>query len=364
MNWKSEDRNPKYEVQMAGNGGMTRGCSVDIHSDFCLRISVFMLVASLIHAAGGKSTSPAKVENAVKETELATIKLTQQAEQRLGIALVEVTRKKVALSRLFGGEVIVPLAPKGETATGYFPLSSATPDELLKLADQQAVADGDIEKAKVQLEAAQLTLKRAARLVQGEVGSARALEDATAQVRLAEKALEVAKTRRALLGAPLAEALRGQHVWVRVPVYVGELKVIDAAKEARIGSVEERPGQTSLLAKPVVAPPSANALAATVDLFYQVESGVLRPGHRVSVSLPLRGHAESLVVPWAAIIHDIHGNTWVYENIAPQTFARRRVQVVRVVGNDAVLASGPKPGTKVVTDGAAELFGAEFGSGK
>ena len=78
----------------------------------------------------------------------------------------------------------------------------------------------------------------------------------------------------------------------------------------------------------------------------------------------MRGEEESLVVPWAAILHDIQGNTWVYESIAPQTFARRRVQVVRIVGGDAVLASGPKPGTKVVTDGAAELFGTEFGGGK
>jgi len=90
----------------------------------------------------------------------------------------------------------------------------------------------------------------------------------------------------------------------------------------------------------------------------------LKPGQRVSVSVPVRGEEESLVVPWAAILHDIQGNTWVYESLAPQTFARRRVQVVRIVGSDAVLASGPKPGTKVVTDGAAELFGTEFGGGK
>ncbi|MEQ1861480.1 MAG: efflux RND transporter periplasmic adaptor subunit, partial [Chthoniobacteraceae bacterium] len=62
--------------------------------------------------------------------------------------------------------------------------------------------------------------------------------------------------------------------------------------------------------------------------------------------------------------HDIHGGQWVYENTAPQTFTRRRVVVDRVVGPDAVLASGARAGAKVVTDGAAELFGTEFGAGK
>lgn len=322
------------------------------------------LAGSVGHAAESKSPAPAKVENAVKETELSTLKLTPQAEQRLGIVLVEASRKKVTVSRLFGGDVIVPLVPKGETATGYFPLASSTPDELLRLSDQQAVADGEIEKCKVQFEAAQRTHKRAQKLIQEDAGSIRSLEDAEAQVRLAEKALEIAKSRRALLGAPVAEAIRGQRVWVRVPVYAGELKLIDTTQAALVAAVAARPGDTNFLAKPVSAPPSASALAGTVDFFYEVEGsgGALKPGQRVSISVPVRGEEESLVVPWAAIIHDIHGNTWVYESIAPQTFTRRRVQVARIVGSDAVMASGPKPGSKVVTDGAAELFGTEFGT--
>ena len=64
------------------------------------------------------------------------------------------------------------------------------------------------------------------------------------------------------------------------------------------------------------------------------------------------------------MLHDIHGGSWVYESTAPQVYVRRRVQVRHVVGELAVLHSGPKPGTRVVTDGAAELFGAELGTGK
>ena len=73
---------------------------------------------------------------------------------------------------------------------------------------------------------------------------------------------------------------------------------------------------------------------------------------------------ESLVVPFNAVLHDIHGGQWVYEAIAPHTYTRRRVQVTRLVGDVAALASGPAVGAKIVTDGAAELFGTEFMTGK
>jgi membrane fusion protein, heavy metal efflux system len=82
------------------------------------------------------------------------------------------------------------------------------------------------------------------------------------------------------------------------------------------------------------------------------------------VTLAERASEESLVVPWSAVTHDINGGAWVYENVAPQQYARRRVEVRRVVGSLAVLARGPAVGAKVVTAGVAELFGAEFGTGK
>ena len=43
---------------------------------------------------------------------------------------------------------------------------------------------------------------------------------------------------------------------------------------------------------------------------------------------------------------------------------RRPVEVRDVVDRVAVLARGPAPGTRIVTAGAAELFGTEFGPGK
>ena len=105
-----------------------------------------------------------------------------------------------------------------------------------------------------------------------------------------------------------------------------------------------------------------------MDLFYELRTtGMLRPGERVGVTLPLAGAAtgeRGLSVPLTALVRDLNGGSWVYERKDFLTFIRRRVEVSRVNGGFAILAQGPKAGTKVVTAGSAELFGTEFGAGK
>jgi hypothetical protein len=49
---------------------------------------------------------------------------------------------------------------------------------------------------------------------------------------------------------------------------------------------------------------------------------------------------------------------------APLQFTRRRVDVIRTVGRETLLARGVSPGDPVVSAGAVELFGTEFGAGK
>jgi hypothetical protein len=151
-----------------------------------------------------------------------------------------------------------------------------------------------------------------------------------------------------------------------VPVYVGEIGTVQRAQSARVHGLGDPPGSPSRLARQVSAPPSADPTAATADLYYELPNGEgqLRPGEKVGVTLATKVSEESLVVPWKAVLHDIHGGTWVYENTAPQVYVRRPVQVREVIGELAALERGPQPGTKVVTDGAAELFSTEFSTGK
>jgi hypothetical protein len=70
-------------------------------------------------------------------------------------------------------------------------------------------------------------------------------------------------------------------------------------------------------------------------------------------------------MPYAAIIYDKAGDTWAYTVASePRTFVRERVSVDSIIGNVAYLKDGPAVGTRVVTVGQAELYGAEIGVGK
>jgi hypothetical protein len=57
------------------------------------------------------------------------------------------------------------------------------------------------------------------------------------------------------------------------------------------------------------------------------------------------------------------GNGWVYTYPEGLCFIRAAVTIERIEGDIAVLTAGPELGTKVVSQGAALLYGAEFGVG-
>jgi hypothetical protein len=170
-------------------------------------------------------------------------------------------------------------------------------------------------------------------------------------------------------GAPLVEVMRTDRLWVRVPIYAGDASRIRRGAPATVHGLAGAQSGPVVVANAVAAPPSADAGAASVDLFYELRGGstVLRPGERVGVTLLVIGEGSperGLTVPLAALVRDLSGGSWVYERTDSLTFVRRRVEVSRVAGNVAVLSAGPKVGTQIVTDGAVELFGTEFGAGK
>ncbi len=73
---------------------------------------------------------------------------------------------------------------------------------------------------------------------------------------------------------------------------------------------------------------------------------------------------DGMVVPSAAVIIDTAGTYWVYTNPEPFVFVREEIRPVREEGQKAFFDMGPAIGTRVVTTGVPELYGAEFGIGK
>jgi hypothetical protein len=67
------------------------------------------------------------------------------------------------------------------------------------------------------------------------------------------------------------------------------------------------------------------------------------------------------VIPYAAVLYDPDGSTWTYASPARLVYQRKDISVARIQGDAAVLSRGPPVGTVVVTAGATEIWGVEYG---
>jgi len=280
----------------------------------------------------------------------------------------------------------------------------------------QVTAQGDVQRGHADVTATKIALDRAAKLFADRAGSQRAVDDAQAQAIVAKTVLTAADERYAQLtkllatlegdpghepatpitlrapvdgvirninisagqqvvgGASLFEVLDINVVWVRVPVFVDLLESIQRDSIGQVVTLNGKPlmGPTQApdaaagRAIPIDAPPTADAGSSSADLYFEVanQSLNLRPGQRVGIEVPLNVKSDSLVVPAASILYDIYGGTWVYVLKEEHRFERQRVSVRWFDKAEAILENGPKAGTLVVADGAAELFGTEFGAGK
>jgi membrane fusion protein, heavy metal efflux system len=373
-------------------------------------------------ACGRKEPSPpaaapaAKADHPVQESQLNTLTLAPETEKRLAIKVEAIARRPVSKTREFGGEVIVPAGMTLDVASpiagtlaaggGPRPGQAVRRGEMLfrvmplvpSERDVRIDAERDLATARAAVEAARKKSERAEQLLADGSGSRRSAEEARAEVASAEAGLRAAEERMAVVnrsrnaaselvvsapidgivesvqaapgqsvaaGAKLAQIARLDRLWVRVPIYAGDAPDVDPNQPAIVLRLGETNGEGGIPARRVAAPPTATPSASAVDTVYELPAGShLQPGERVHVRVPGRSAETALVVPESAILHDINGGTWVYERTAPQAYARQRVEVSDMSGGFATLSRGPREGSPVVTAGAAELYGIEFGVGK
>jgi hypothetical protein len=74
--------------------------------------------------------------------------------------------------------------------------------------------------------------------------------------------------------------------------------------------------------------------------------------------------ASGTSVPYAAVIYDTEGNTWIYTNPEPLTFVREQIVIDRIEGDTAFLAESLPGELNVVTMGVIEIYGTETGVSK
>jgi len=375
--------------------------------------------------AGAKASAPpAKVDRVVKEVDLNAVTLTEETEKRLGIEVQPVTLQPTAETRVIAGEVIVP---PGMTIDVTAPVAGTLADTgtdaprpgmrvskgqpLLRLVpllpsdrDLRSDAQRDLATASAALEAAEKKVARAEQVFRDGSGSRRSLEEAQAEAATSRATFDAAKERLAVVNrspisganelvvsapidgvvdavqvapgqtvaasAKLLQVVRVDRLWVKVPVYAGEVRTLDVSRGADIVPLGEPAEASGVHAAQVMAPPSADPSASAVDMIFELPAPrgsrtapAFQPGERVLVRLAARSQATAPVIAEGALLHDIHGGVWVYERTAPRVYVRRRVEVRDIVAGRAVLSRGPVPGATIVTVGAAELYGIEFGNG-
>jgi RND family efflux transporter MFP subunit len=386
----------------------------------------WVLIPALAIGACGANDKPApaaapaaKMDHPVKESELNSITLAPETETRLAIKVEPVTRRAVAKTRLLAGEVVVPpgltidvAAPvagtlaaagggatqigravrRGEALFRIIPLMAAERDLRIN-------AERDLATARAAVDAGRQRAARAERLVQDGSVSRRSLEEARAELAIAEANLKAAEERIGVVnrshineaneivvtapidgivnavqaavgqtvtaGANLVQLAQLNRLWVRVPVYAGDARGLDLDEGASILRLGDPPDAPGVMARRVAAPPSATPAASAIDVTFELPSrSGLQPGERVQARLAGHATRSGDVISAGALLHDIHGGAWVYERTAPRVYTRRRVEVEDTIGGFALLARGPAPGKEIVTQGAAELYGVEFGVGK
>jgi hypothetical protein len=320
-------------------------------------LALCMTFAHLTGCNSSQSASPAKPSTAEvigHESELLRLTLSAPAVARLGIETTSVGNGRLDRSITLHGEVVVP------PSEGGLPFSSAT--DLTALAASQARTDADLARARAELDIATRNAERAEALVREEAGSARARDEALTTLAVARSNAEAARLQRAQFG-PAMDALGSlRSVWIRIAVPVSDLPHVDRKREVLVTHLGD--ARQSSSARPVSGPPSANPAAATVDLYYALDNpaGPFRIGQRVAVAVPASTSSNSMWVPASAVLRDIYGGEWVYVATADHTYERRRIEIAAIQNGVAHLSRGLVPGAKVVTAGAAELFGTEFGA--
>lgn len=293
-------------------------------------------------------------------------------------------------------------------------VESLGPMERVQLSNVRVDADAAVARAQAGDEAAAQALQRAERLYAEQAVGRKVVEEAQAQRAIAGAALRAAQAQRqsldhgspdrpgggrgstaptavlspltgtirearvapqaqVLAGTPLYEVVGTGERWVRVAVPAFELAALSREASAEVEPAGAATAEKQMIAaRPATAAPAtASPQASTVDRYF-----VLPPdappviGQVVAVWLQEAAAPEVTVLPARALIHDPTGGCWVYERTAEHVFSRRRVEVVRMQDGLAVLGPaslqprGLHLGSSVVTDGAIELYGAEFGSGK
>jgi hypothetical protein len=160
-------------------------------------------------------------------------------------------------------------------------------------------------------------------------------------------------------------------VMVQVRLNKSDLSKVDPSQPARVLRIGEAEDQASTMAEPYDATEADLSVESNsgdvLALYFVVDNTELSLAYGQGVLVELAQSetaTQRLIVPYAAVVYGLQGETWVYTNPEPLVFIRQSIVIDYIEGDLAILSEGPLSGTQVVVVGVAELYGAETGVSK
>ena len=232
-------------------------------------------------------------------------------------------------------------------------------------------------EARARLREAENEYERAKRLVAAEAAPARRLLEAEIRLQAAREALSgiggeggrVALrspiagvvTRRSVLpgarveaGTPLFSVVDPSVVWLTVNVpasAAGGVSRNSLATFTTEGSPQGYPARRIVSVGSVIDP-----VSRTLPIIYEVANptGAIKVGSNARALVRTAGRRDGIVIPTAAIL-DENGRPIVFVQVDGESFERREVVILGRDGDLSVLASGVKPGERVVSGAAYQV---------
>ena len=151
-----------------------------------------------------------------------------------------------------------------------------------------------------------------------------------------------------------------RHSWVVLGLFAAALPLAACQQSHAATADTHEPGKPSKVEKIQGTELSRLTLTEKAAQRLDIQTTDVREEQRTK-----SGHtAMRKVVPYAAVLYDATGATWVYTNVQPLVFVRHAITIDYIEGDVAILSDGPALGVKVVTVGASLLYGTEFEVGE
>jgi RND family efflux transporter MFP subunit len=281
-----------------------------------------------------------------------------------------------------------------------------SPIEKIQVAALKTTIESDLVKARTTLKKAEIDLARTEKLLkdmaknQQDVEQCQtAVDHAKEDVAAATKKLTFFETQPIPLKAPLDGKVLQLHVgpgqyvpvsaplitiidlrpiWIRVPVPESDLpmvlRMVDPKKTVDIswknGNHNQNGKPAFFEAKYVGRVAQVDPVKHTAELWYELlptkEADSFVKDQMVTVHLPIDKIEKGTVVPYSAIVFDVHGRGLIYlerttDKDTKHQFERRPIELVSSADDGkVVIRTYLTGGERVVTNGAAVLFSRDF----